>query len=73
MNPIRQLRQQLDRLEDALQTAGLALLQAEETANEEELRELLLAYGIDNSRNRKRLEWLKAQGAMLRWHEGQSS
>lgn len=71
MNPIRHLREELNRLEDALQRAGAALLGAEEAnADPKELKELLIAYDIKANHPANRVRWLREQGQRLRWHQG---
>jgi hypothetical protein len=71
MNPIRHLREELDRLEDALQRAGAALIAAEESnADPKELKELLIAYEIKANRPVNRERWLREHGQRLRWHQG---
>lgn len=70
MNPIRHLREELDRLEDALQRAGAALIEVEES-NAKELKELLIAYEIRGNRSCNRERWLRQQqGQRLRWLRG---
>ncbi len=71
MNPVRHLRQELDRLEDALQRAGAALIAAEEAnADPVELRVTLIAYEIRGNRPCNRERWLRQHGQRLRWHQG---
>ncbi len=73
MTPLDHLREQLSKLEDALGTAGLALLEAQQVEDSKEIAQLLGVYEIDRSRNRRRLDWLEQHGATLRWYLDQQS
>lgn len=70
MSAIKNLRERLEVLETALQDAGLALLLARESADKDDLKRVLKAFGLATPRNKRRVEWLEEMGRVAAWHEG---
>jgi hypothetical protein len=70
VSTIKNLRERLEALETALQDAGLALLLARESADKDDLRRVLEAFGLAGPRNKRRVEWLEEMGRVAAWHAG---
>jgi len=70
VSAIKNLRERLEVLETALQDAGLALLLARESADKDDLKRVLEAFGLATPRNKRRVEWLEEMGRVAAWHEG---
>jgi len=65
VKPLDCLRQELLNLEGHLAVAGLALLEAEESAPPEEVRLVLGAFGYQY---KSLQDFLRDHGEVLRWH-----
>lgn len=69
---VEHLRDALDRLDDALGAAGLALDQARQCAKPADVKAVLKTYGISQRPKCQRLLWLEDHAALLRWHRGEA-
>ena len=65
-----QLRAALDRLEDALGEAGLAMDRARQHESPADVRAMLRAYSIAERPKCQRLLWLEDHAELQRWHQG---
>ena len=72
MTTLDQLRDSLDRLDDALGAAGLALDKARQYATPAEVKVVLRTYGIGQRPKCQRLLWLEDHATLLRWHRGEA-
>ena len=70
MTSLDRLRDALNALEDALGVAGVALEDAAQASDPDDVRGLLKAFGISRRGVCQRLIWIKEQGELLRWHQG---
>ena len=71
MTSLDRLRDALNALEDALGVAGVALEDAAQASDPDDVRTLLRAFGISRRGACQRLIWIKEQGELLRWHQGE--